>query len=136
MKYSKRFEFDYQWYLSVREVFKFDGSNGYRNKKGIDIIQPNLEKGLSAKECFYLYDSQGVIKETREPDELRDLLRTKGSVNLHIKMYAEDRGKGLLPKMLLDEMIEEFKAPKWFEGAIERQKFKYYPKEWDKFVKR
>jgi hypothetical protein len=91
----------------------------------VDLIQYN-PNGKTAKECFYLYDSNGVIQETREPKELEKLYRTKGSVNLHIKMYAEDRAKGILPRMIFDQMCLEFNAPGWFGDAVEKQKVKYY----------
>ena len=125
MKFSKQFESDYTWYLSVKDKFSFDGSSEYFNKKGIDIIQHD-KNGLTAKECFYLFDSKGVINPTKEPIELKELLKTKGSVNLHIKMYAEDRAKGVLPRIEFDKICEEFNVPKWFIKSVEKQKHKYY----------
>jgi hypothetical protein len=41
-------------------------------------------------------------------------------------MYAEDRAKGILPKVLFNEMCVEFKTPLWFKEAVEHQKCKYY----------
>ena len=125
MKYSKKFEEDYNWYLSVSDSFNFDGVKDYYNKKGVDIIQFDAN-GKTAKECFYLYDSQGLINKTSEPEKLRTLLKTKGSVNLHIKMYAEDRAKGYLPKIEFEEIAKEFNMPNWFVNAVENQKCKYY----------
>lgn len=125
MKYSKKFERDYRWYLSVSDVFSFDGTKDYYNKKGVELIQFD-KNGKTAKECFYLYDSNGVIKPTCEPKELKILLKTKGSVNLHIKMYAEDRAKGYLPKVEFDEITKNFDLPEWFIKAVEKQKYKYY----------
>jgi len=116
---------DYNWYLSVSDIFNFDGKKEYFNKKGVYLIQYD-EEGKSAKDCFYLYDTSGVIKKTNEPVKLRKLLKTKGSVNLHIKMYAEDRGRGYLPLAELVDMCKEYKSPDWFFDAIERQKCKYY----------
>tara|TARA_R110000744_G_scaffold52493_1_gene112471 strand:+ start:491 stop:865 length:375 start_codon:yes stop_codon:yes gene_type:complete len=124
MKYSKNFERDYNWYLSVSHIFSFDGSKDYFNKKGIQLIQFD-EEGKTAKECFYLYDSAGIIKQTCEPDKLKTLLKTKGSVNLHIKMYAEDRAKGTLPKMEFEKICVEYDLPSWFINAVEKQKHKY-----------
>ena len=125
MKYSKNFERDYKWYLSVANVFSFDGTKDYYNKKGVELIQID-DNGKTAKECFYLYDSNGIIKPTCEPEELKTLLKTKGSVNLHIKMYAEDRAKGYLPKIDFNEIIKELCLPEWFVRAVEKQKNKYY----------
>jgi hypothetical protein len=146
MKYSKEFERDYEWYLKNLDTFNFDGANTYINKKGLDIIVPN-EEGLTAKECFYLYDSQGIIEPCREPELYKQLLKCKGSVNLHIKMWAEDRAKGYLPLLEFNNTIDEelrclewinnepvyFKDMKtrlglldWIVEAVEKQKYKYY----------
>ena len=125
MKYSSKFERDYAWLLSVSYKFCFDGCGHYYNKKGVDLIQFD-ENGFTAKKCFYLYDSSGVIKQTREPEELHRLLKTKGSTNLHIKMYAQDRAKGYLPKIEFEEICKELNAPNWFIEAVEQQKKKYY----------
>ena len=108
MKYSKKFESDYQWFTlkENKERFNFDGKKNYYNKKGVEIIQFD-PKGKTAKESFYLYDSRGEIHPTREPNELKALLKIKGSINLNIKMYAEDRAKGILPMILFEEIIKE-----------------------------
>lgn len=125
VRYSRKFENDYTWYLSVSKVLNFDGTKEYFNKKGVQLIQFD-KNGLTAKECFYLYDSKGVIKPTCEPLKLKLLFKTKGSVNLHIKMYAEDRAKGYLPKVDFMQICAEIDAPKWFIKAVENQKIKYY----------
>jgi hypothetical protein len=121
MRFSNRFNKDFNYYLYVRHTFNFDGCNEYFSSKGVSIIQSDI-KGVNGKEAFYLYDSQGVIKPTKHPNILHTLLKVKGSINLHIKMFAEDRAKGYLPKILLDEM----NLPDWIVNAIEKQKFKYY----------
>lgn len=124
MKYSKRFEQDYKWYLSVSDIFNFDGCDEYYNKAGKEIIvyDPN---GVTAKESFYRYDSEGKIKPTKEPKELKILLKTKGSVNLHIKMYAEDLANFRLTLLELRAWcIFVFKSPDWFRNAIQKQRYK------------
>lgn len=133
MKYSKKFEDDYTWYISVSNKLNFDGCNHYFNKKGIDLIQLDIN-GVSAKQSFYMYDSQGIILPTSEPEELKKLLKTKGSVNLHIKMYAEDRAKGYLPKVEFEKIYKELNAPAWFIDAVEKQKYKYYEGEILKYI--
>lgn len=125
MKYSKKFERDYKWYLEVSSIFTFDGVSDYTSKKGNPLIQYD-ENGKSAKECFYLYDSTGTIEPTYEPEQLKILYKTKGSVNFHIKMYAEDRAKGYLPKIEFDKICLEYNVPDWFVTAVENQKWKYY----------
>lgn len=124
MKYSKKFEETYNWYLSVTDKFNFDGTKDYYTKNGKEIIVFSKE-GKSAKECFYLYDSQGIIEPTCEPAQLELLLKTKGSVNLHIKMYAEDRAKGVLSFVDFVEICEEVNAPMWFFKAVQEQRVKY-----------
>lgn len=69
-----------------------------------------------------------MVKPTSEPEKLKTLLKTKGSVNLHIKMYAEDRARGYLPKIEFEDMAKEFNFPKWVVDAVESQKYKYYDK--------
>lgn len=125
MRYSDKFERDYHWYLSVSHIFNFDGVNEYLSKRGEPMIQPQ-ESGYGAKRCFYIYDSRGKIMPCRQPEKLRRLFRTKGSVNLHIKMYAEDRARGILTRPEIESFSTELQAPPWFLEAIEKQKWKYY----------
>lgn len=124
-KYKKEFERDFNWYLSMRHKFNFDGKCSYHNKKGQDIIVYD-KNGVTGKEAFYQWDSNGKIIPTKHPNILHTLLKTKGSVNLHIKMYSEDRAKGLLPLIELRAFCIKYKCPKWFKDAIEEQKYKYY----------
>ncbi len=126
MKYSNKFEQDFEWYASVSHIFNFDGKNQYYDKKGNNVIVFS-ENGISAKEAFYFWDSQGKIKATNEPKMLHKIIKTKGSINLHIKMYAEDRAKGLLCRSDIEDIAKEFGAPQWFIDAIERQKTNYPP---------
>lgn len=136
MKYSKKFEKDFRWYLSVRHKFNFDGS-----------LEKNIvfdRNGIDGKMCFFLFDSTGKLKPTKHPNLFKALLKTKGSANLHIKMYAEDRAYGRLPKfefsgdgqtlewidgkpVIGDCIKKRFNLPDWFVNAVEQQKYKYYP---------
>lgn len=125
MKYKSNFERDFNWYLSVRNTFNFDGSENYFNKKGINIIQKD-KSGVSGKEAFYQWDSNGVIKPTKHPNILRTLLKVKGSCNLHIKMYAEDRAGCILSKFEFLDICNELNAPQWFINSVETQKMKYW----------
>lgn len=119
MKYTKNFDRDFDWYLSVRHDFSFSGSIGE------EILYS--KNGVDGKEAFLLLDSQGKRVATRHPNILKSLLKTKGGVNLHIKMYAEDRASGTLPKDLFYiEIIKPLKCPDWFVEAVEQQKYKYY----------
>jgi hypothetical protein len=41
-------------------------------------------------------------------------------------MWAEDRAKGVLPKILFEELIKEFELLDWIVEAVEKQKIKNY----------
>lgn len=116
VKYSDNFNRDFNWYLSIRHLFTFDGKEDYKPLEGIKI---------SAKTAFFLIDSQGKHYPTKHPNILKTLLKVKGSVNLHIKMYAEDRASGVLPKVEFERICIEINAPEWFYKAVEHQKLKY-----------
>lgn len=165
MKYNKNFERDFNWYLSMRHIFNFDGAIGYFKKsvairiyKGDELVSEKVmsetsynkyeiveeegmkyyvaskaekviqfdRKGVNGKEAFFQWDSNGVIKATKHPNLLHCLLKTKGSTNLHIKMYAEDRAACNWGFIEFRALCIKFKAPLWFREAVENQKVKYY----------
>ena len=109
----------------MRHTFSFDGKLGYHNKKGEDCVVYSKD-GVSGKEAFYRWDSNGKILPTKHPNLLHSLLKTKGSVNLHIKMFAQDRAHGLYPKLEFRAFCIKYKCPTWFTEAVENQKYKYY----------
>jgi len=84
------------------------------------------KNGVSGKEAFFQWDSNGKILPTKHPNLLHKLLKTKGSVNLHIKMYSEDRAKGLFTLIEFRAFCIKYSCPAWFKEAVECQKFKYY----------
>ncbi len=120
MKYSNNFNRDFNWYINVRYHFNFSGA------LPLDI-QFDIN-GIDGKKAFLLYDSQGILKPTKHPTLLANLILIKGGVNLHIKMYAEDRASFLLPKPEFEYLCKSINAPDWFRDAVENQKFKYYSK--------
>ncbi len=124
MKYSKEFERDFKWYLSMRHKFNFDGCNDYFDKKGNQLIKYD-KNGFSGKEAFYIRDSTGKIVSTKHPNLLKTLYKTKGSTNLHIQMYAEDRANLRLSGLELRGLCIKFKAPSWFREAINKQAIKH-----------
>ena len=132
MKFSKRFERDFAWYSKFKDIFNFDGGVAtYTNNKGEQIIKAS-ETGFTAKECFYAFDSQVKILECREPELLQEILRTKGSINLNIQMWAESRAQAYLSMIEFEELIKEFSLLDWMIEAVERQKMKF----WDKVFKK
>jgi len=123
-KYNPNFERDVKWYLSVRHIFNFDGTVVYCNKKGNPLIVYD-RNGVDGKEAFFQWDSNGKVMATKHPNLLHALLKTKGSCNLHIKEYAEDRDSGVMGKIEMRAMCIYWKAPSWFRQAIENQKMQY-----------
>lgn len=117
MKFSKNFERDYSWYLKYKNSFIFSGSPQKKIKTG--------EK-YNAKECFYLYDSQGKLEACTEPELLQQILLCKESINFQIKEWSQDRAKGYLPKTELKKIILEYELLDWMISAVENQKFKHY----------
>lgn len=116
-KYSEGFIRDVRWYFKIRHRFTFDGN--------LERDVEYSKDGVDGVKAFHIFDSTGKLKPTKHPNMLRALLKTKGSVNLHIKMYAEDRARGYLPKVEFEEIIKELQAPEWFQEAVEKQKVKY-----------
>ena len=111
------------WYFSLRKKFTFDGK--LDEEVEFDI------NGVDGFTLFYLVDTNGrkKIKPTKHPNIYKALMKTKSSINLHIKMYAEDRESGVLPKIEFEEICKEINAPPWFIDAVENQKLKFYGKE-------
>lgn len=117
MKYNKNFERDYNFYLINIDNFKFSGKN----------LKDNLiysETGKSAKETFYIFDSNGKIKPCFEIDILEKILNCKASINLHIKMWAEGWAECTLHEDEILEIINDYNCPEWVYKAIIVQKDK------------
>jgi hypothetical protein len=117
MKFSKNFDRDWDWYFKYRDTFTFSGSPPKKIEKG---------DKYTAKEAFYLYDSQGKLVPTKEPELLQQIFKCKESINFQIKEYAQDRAKGYLPKIEFEIIKEEFELLSWMIEAVEKQKYKYY----------
>ena len=107
--YNKNFERDFKFYIRMRNIFNFDGSLNYLNKKGKEIVIYDIN-GVDGKEAFFQFDSNGIIKPTKHPNLLYQLLKIKASVNLHIKMYAEDRANFLMSKTELRGICFKYKT--------------------------
>lgn len=83
MKFSKKYERDYEFYYKNRKNFIFCGTRVPKYQAIFD------ENGKSAKEVFYIIDSTGKNSPTNEPELLNELLLTKASVNFQIKQWRE-----------------------------------------------
>ena len=117
MKFSKNFERDWEWYCKWKDVFIFSGSPNKEIKQG---------NTYTAKECFYLHDSQGKLEDCLEPELLQQIFKCKESINFQIKEWAQDRAKGYLPKIEFESIIKEFELLPWMVEAVEKQKYKHY----------
>ena len=111
MKYSIKFEKDWDWFVKYKEVFNFHG------KSPVKFIE--TKEGLSAKECFQKFDSKGIKLPCCEIELLNEILICKGSINLNIKMWAEDRAKGILPKIEFDKICKEYELLDWMIQSVE-----------------
>ncbi len=109
-KYSNSFEKDFIWYIRNRHNFDFDG------RLDRDIIFDR--SGVDGKQCFYIFDSTGVLMPTKHPRLVKVLLKTKGSINLHIKMWKEDKLSGCLFRDSFIEIVEEFLLLPWMINII------------------
>ena len=82
-KYKPAFLRDYDFYLHNSKQFNYP----YDNIPDI-VYNPN---GLDAKACFWFFDSQGILKDCKEPEVLKKILICKKSVFFHIKSFISSR---------------------------------------------
>lgn len=113
--YSAVFERDYAWYLQWASVFDFDGSSA-----ALDKVRPD-PVGKPAKDCFYAYDSTGKILPCCEPELLLSIYKCKGSINFHIKLWAEGLAERTLWRSELEGLRVEFDLLPWMVQAIWHQ---------------
>ena len=77
-------------------------------------------RGKSALECWYSADTHGVKLPCSQPEILEKVIRTKKSVNLQIKLWAEDIANGnLLTQSELWTWIPDY--PEWVFKAVVEQ---------------
>lgn len=119
MKYSKRFNEDYNLYLRLKDIYNFAPFDVTKGKQPI-----TNNNNYTAKEVFYYFDSQGKLFDTNELDLVLQLLICKSSINFHIKMYAQTRAEGTLSYKELLDIQKEYQLPQWFVDAVEKQKSK------------
>jgi hypothetical protein len=126
MNFSKNFERDYKLYLTNSFHFSSCDIKEKYNKFKYS------ETGKTAKECFYILDSTGKYEECSELDTLYSLLNCKASLNLQIKLWAEEIEELLTGKKqikqntvlaigILLEIQKEYQLPEWVIKAITKQ---------------
>lgn len=76
-------------------------------------------QGYSALECWWAVDTHGVNLPCREPDLLNKAARSKKSVNLQVKLWAETMAEGLL---FQEELLDYTRGwPEWvFRSTVEQ----------------
>lgn len=117
MKHSKSFLRDYEFYNKALNEFSFSGKSIYKI--------PFSENGASAMDCVHIYDSTGVFQPCAEPELASRIINCKASVNLHIKMYAESMGRGEFQLGEIEDIFNQFDAPKWVIDSVVKQAYKY-----------
>lgn len=122
---TKKALLDIYWFLSVRHQLNFDGASDYCSRKGEKVVNYD-RNGRNGIDAFFLFDSNGKIVPTKHPNIFQTLLKVKGSVNLHVKMWAEDRARGYLPKLEFEKLSDELHLPHWVIHSVEMQKNRYY----------
>lgn len=114
MKYSDNFVRDVRFYFRNRHRFVFFG--------GVVRQPPYSRKGVSGIEAFRLFDSNGRLVPTKHPRLFVALMRTKKSINWHIKEWAD--GFEDMFESVLYYVYQFVDPPPWIrcslEGAIER----------------
>src|SRR5882672_1579770 len=97
-RFSKNFERDYNFYLSNMDNFNFCGTL-------IPKYSAISGGALSAKECFYLIESEGINRPCCDPHLLDRLLLCKAGVNFQIKQWVDGRIDGTLPLFELSQRL-------------------------------
>lgn len=88
------------------------------NDIGINLISD--PKGASALQAWIAFDTYGKTIPCFEAEKLHKVFRAKKSVNLQIKLWAEDLSQGFL--LSQSELIDyTFGWPKWVLDAVFRQ---------------
>jgi hypothetical protein len=119
VKYSKKFNRDYEFYLSNKVRFTFCGDDPDRID---DLVIVDMTSGVSAKESFKSYDSKGRTLPTYEPQLLKSIIICKKSINLHIKMWVEgydDMMEGV--DFYMDMFDGQVRQPPWVEDSFRKQ---------------
>lgn len=88
--------------------------------QGIGVAEPYDPNGYSALECWWAKDTHGKTLPCREPELLSKVKRSKQSVNLQVKLWAEDVADGLLLRQ--SELVEYVHGwPEWVIRAVIEQ---------------
>lgn len=123
--YSERFNEDYQFYTDNKDKFTFCGQ-----ELRVCVLE---EKGVDAKEAFYIYDTHGSIAGCKEPEAFRDIIRCKKSINWQIKQWVEGfycmcepfsyyTKEFINPPYWVEESLKKAVWKRWDVGMTEQEK--------------
>ena len=121
MKYSKRFEEDFELYYRLRYDFTFAPFDVLKNRPWLEPLGD-----IDIKQAFFQFDTHGKLFAIANKSELVQTVAAKASLNFHIKQYADSRAKGWMGHEELLEIQQHYDLPEWFVIAVERQRVKYY----------
>lgn len=85
-----------------------------------DVGLESSNSGHSALECWWALDTHGKTVPCRELDVLSKVMRSKKSVNLQVRLWAEDIADGMLLRQ--SELLDyTHKWPEWvFRATMEQ----------------
>lgn len=85
---------------------------------GVEAVADS--SGYTALECWWARDTHGETLPCREPELLAKVIRSKQSVNLQVKLWAEDVADGMLLRQA--ELVEYVHGwPSWVLRAVLEQ---------------
>lgn len=113
INFGESFDRDWEFYFTNKEKFNFSGSLPE------EFIE-DLEEGYTGKECFYVYEAQGIKLSCKELKLLQEIVNCKRSVNLHLKMWSEGFSDMCEP---IDYYLNEFigQIPDWVKLSLKNQ---------------
>ena len=84
MKYTKKFNRSYNFYLLNRDRYNICGE--------VVTVLEDLKDGVTGKESFYSLDTFGVMLPTNEPDLLRTATQYNHLQEIHQSSYTNVGG--------------------------------------------
>jgi hypothetical protein len=88
--------------------------------RSVGVVVTADPNGHSALECWWAKDTHGKTLPCHEPELLAKVIRSKQSVNLQVKLWAEDVAGGVLLRQA--ELVEYVHGwPEWVLRAVMEQ---------------
>ncbi len=110
------FERDWEFYMKNMKKFTFCGC--------VIEIPKYSNDGLSAKLCFYKFDTEGLLLSCTSPQLFHDVLRCKKSIGFHIILYTEGYTDMCIG---ISELLKEFiDPPDWVGKSLRQQLVRQY----------